>query len=191
MTTDARQSFHPKSRTAWRRWLEKHHARGEGVWVIFNKKSAGLNRLEYGEAVEEALCFGWVDSVINALDENRYKQWFAPRKIKSGWSQSNKRRVEKLLAAGLMTPAGLAKIEEAKRNGAWAFLDGVESLTVPPDFAKALAARKCAAKNFAAFSPSVRKQFLYRINSAKRPETRAKRIADCAALIAKNQKLNQ
>jgi uncharacterized protein YdeI (YjbR/CyaY-like superfamily) len=191
VTSDNRETFHPKSRAAWRRWLESNCQRTAGVWVIFNKKSAGLNRLEYGEAVEEALCFGWVDSVINGLDENRYKQWFAPRKSKSGWSQSNKRRVEKLIAAGLMTPFGLAKIEEAKRNGAWTFLDGVESLTVPPDFAQALAANKPAARNFAAFSPSVRKQFLYRINSAKRPETRAKRVAHCVALLAKNRKLNE
>ena len=133
-------SIHPKSRAEWRKWLKQNYTRGQGVWLISFKKATGKPRIEYEEAVEEALCFGWVDSKPNKLDEERAMLWFAPRQPGTGWSKLNKSRVEKLIAAGLMTPAGLAKIDAAKLDGSWNALDSVEALEIPPDLAEALAA---------------------------------------------------
>jgi uncharacterized protein YdeI (YjbR/CyaY-like superfamily) len=176
-------SFQPKSRTAWRRWLARHHATTRGVWLVMLKGPA--RRLSYAEAVEEALCFGWIDSLLNPIDAASYRQLFTPRKPKSQWSKANKERVQALIAGGLMTPAGLAGIEAAKRNGSWSALDAVESLTVPPDFARALADAPVAEANFRGFSPSSKKMYLHWINNAKRTETRARRIDESIALIAK------
>jgi uncharacterized protein YdeI (YjbR/CyaY-like superfamily) len=122
---------HP-TRAEWRAWLEQHHAQTEGVWLISYKKSTGKPRVEYNEAVEEALCFGWVDSKPNKLDDERSMLWFAPRKPGSGWSRLNKERVERMMAAGLMTPAGLEKVEAAKQDGSWNALDAIEALDIPP-----------------------------------------------------------
>ena len=118
-------SIHPETRAAWRHWLEEHHARSEGVWVISYKKATGKPRMEYEDAVEEALCFGWIDSKPNKLDEERSMLWFAPRKPGTGWARPNKDRVERLLAFGLIAPAGLAKVEAAKKDGSWVSLDPV------------------------------------------------------------------
>src|SRR6185369_11579715 len=107
MSSSELKTFHPKTRKAWRSWLEKNHAKSPGVWLIYNKKSAGKKRLDYAEAVEEALCFGWIDSTSRPLDDERYMQRFTPRKSKSGWSGLNKKRIEKMMAEGLMTKAGL------------------------------------------------------------------------------------
>jgi uncharacterized protein YdeI (YjbR/CyaY-like superfamily) len=170
-------TIHPKSRQAWRAWLAKNHAKSTGVWLIFHKKTANKDRLPYADAVEEALCFGWIDAVLQPIDAHTYMQWYCPRKPKSTWSKLNKSRVEKLVAAGLMTPAGQAKIDLAKKNGQWSHLDAVESLTLPADFAKALRAAPGARKHFDSLSPSARKILLYNIHGAKRPETRAVRIA--------------
>src|SRR3954467_6447493 len=114
-----RPRIRPESRQAWRNWLEQHHASSTGVWVMYAKKQSGLPSLTYNDAVEEALCFGWIDSKINPIDDDFYMQVFTPRKAKSAWSALNKTRVERLLAAGLMSAAGLATIEAAKDSGAW------------------------------------------------------------------------
>lgn len=172
-------------RAAWRAWLEANHATSPGIWLVFDKKSAGRERLAYGDAVEEALCFGWIDSVMNPLDDRRYLQLFTPRKARSNWSRLNKTRVERLTAEGLMMPAGLAAVEQAKRTGTWTALDAVEALTLPPEFERALAANATARRTFETFSPSVRKMYLYWITGARREETRAKRIAESVSLIAK------
>ncbi len=140
--------------------------------------------------MEEALCFGWVDSRPNKLDDERYMQLFSPRKPKSPWSKLNKQRVEKLIEQGLMTPAGLEKIEAAKQNGMWGIYDDIEALTVPQDLKEALAADETAKTNFEAFSDSSKKNILWWIESAKRPETRAKRIEETVELAAKNIKAN-
>jgi uncharacterized protein YdeI (YjbR/CyaY-like superfamily) len=182
-STAAYASVQPKSRAAWRRWLARHHATRRGVWLVMLKGPA--RRLSYAEAVEEALCFGWIDSVLNPIDGARYRQLFTPRKSKSHWSRVNKDRVKALIAGGLMTAAGLAVIEAAKRSGSWSALDAVESLTVPPDFSRALAAAPEARTKFAGFSPSSKKMYLHWINHAKRDETRARRIEASIALIAK------
>jgi uncharacterized protein YdeI (YjbR/CyaY-like superfamily) len=184
-------SVHPLNRAEWRRWLEQHHTRGTGVWLITYKKSAGEPRVEYDEAVEEALCFGWIDSKPRALDAERSMLWFAPRKAGTGWSRPNKERVERLISAGRMAPAGLAKVEAAKADSSWNALDAVEALEIPPDLARALAARKPARGHFDAFPRSVKRGILEWIASAKRPETRAGRIEETARLAAENIRANQ
>ena len=178
-------------RAAWRRWLTKEHARSPGIWLVFDKKSSRPDRLAYGDAVEEALCFGWIDSLVRRLDDARYVQLFTPRKPKSTWSRSNKVRVERLLAQGLMAPAGLASIELAKTNGSWESLDAVEAFVMPDDLATALAGVPGAAEKFAAFSPSARKAYLHWISQAVRPETRAKRIQEVAGHAAAGRKTRQ
>ncbi len=164
---------HLKTRDAWRRWLAKNHASSDGVWLVYFKKASGKPRIEYGEAVEEALCFGWVDSKGETIDDERAMLKFTPRNPKSAWSKPNKERVARLMEEGKMTEAGLAAIATAKRNGTWTALDAVEALKVPPDLAKALAANKKAKGYFDAFSPSSRKIILWWIESAsaKKPET--------------------
>jgi uncharacterized protein YdeI (YjbR/CyaY-like superfamily) len=184
-------SVQPKTRAAWRAWLAKHHERAEGVWLITYKKAASKSRLEYDEAVEEALCYGWVDSKPGKVDDERTKLWFAPRKAGSGWSRPNKERIERLMASGLMHSAGLAKIEAAKKDGSWASLDAVENLVIDPDLAVALAAYPKAAQNFDAFPRSAKRGILEWIALAKRAETRAARIAETARLAQDNVRANQ
>jgi uncharacterized protein YdeI (YjbR/CyaY-like superfamily) len=150
------QQVYEPDRAAWRRWLAKEHGRSPGIWLVFDKKSSRSDRLAYGDAVEEALCFGWIDSVVRRLDDARYVQLFTPRKAKSTWSRSNKMRVERLLAEGLMAAAGLASIELAKANGSWESLDAVEAFVMPEDLATALAAVPGAAEKFAAFAAAAR-----------------------------------
>jgi uncharacterized protein YdeI (YjbR/CyaY-like superfamily) len=184
-------STHPLSRAAWRTWLAKNHTRAEGVWLISYKKATGKPRFEYDEAVEEALCFGWVDSKPGKIDDERSMLYFAPRKPGSAWARPNKERVERLIAAGQMMPAGLAKVEAAKADGTWTLLDGVEALEVPDDLAAALAALPPARTNWDAFPRSVKRGVLEWIIQAKRPETRAKRIHETATLAQENQRANQ
>jgi len=177
-------------RAAWRAWLEANHATASGAWLVTWRKGHGPV-LDYGEAVEEALCFGWVDSTGGRVDERRTKLYFAPRKERSVWSASNKARVERLIAAGLMRPAGLAAIERAKSNGAWTALDEVEQGIVPPDLAVALEAHPPAAERFAAFPWSARRAILVWIADAKRPETRAARVAETATRAARNERATE
>lgn len=184
-------SVFPKTRAAWRRWLEKNHTRAEGVWLVSYKQASGKTSLTYEDGVEEALCFGWVDSKGNKLDDERTLLWYAPRKPGSGWAATNKARVARLIAAGLMHPAGLAKIEAAKQDGSWNALDAAHALVVPPDLAAALAAHPPAADNFAAFPPSTRRAILEWIGSAKKPETRARRVSETARLAAENKRANE
>lgn len=184
-------SFHAHSRAEWRAWLETEHTRAEGVWLISYKKAAGKPTLSYDEAVEEALCFGWIDSKPNALDEARTMLWFAPRKTGSGWSRLNKQRIERLIAAGRMAPAGRERIEAAKADGSWSALDEVEDLIIPADLAAALAANPPAEQNFVAFPRSARRGILEWIAAAKKPETRARRVSETAELAAANKRANQ
>jgi uncharacterized protein YdeI (YjbR/CyaY-like superfamily) len=191
MTDAPPNSIHPITRAEWRLWLENNHTRAEGVWLISYKKATGKPRFEYNEAVEEALCFGWIDSKPNKLDEERAMLWFAPRKPNTGWSGLNKSRVDKLIRDGRMSPAGLAKVEAAKRDGPWSALDQIEALEMPPDLEQALAANEKAKENFTAFPRSVKRGILEWIASAKKPETRAKRIEEAARLAAENTRANQ
>jgi uncharacterized protein YdeI (YjbR/CyaY-like superfamily) len=175
-------SIHPKSALAWRKWLERHHARGQGVWLISYKLATGKPRMAYDEAVATALCFGWIDSKPRALDEERSMLWFAPRKKGSAWSKNNKERVEQLLCANLMHAAGLAKIEEAKQDGSWVKLDSVEALEIPPDLIEAFKAHPGAQGHFEAFPRSSKRAILEWIGNAKTEGTRAKRVGETAAL---------
>lgn len=159
--------------------------------LVVYKKNSGRSNLTYADAVEEALCFGWIDSTPNVLDDKRFTVRVTPRKPQSVWSQINKRRVEKLIMQGLMTSAGMEKIKAAKRDGSWSKLDAVDALRIPPDLKKAFAANKIAEQHFAAFANSSKKMILWWIASAKRPETRARRIAETVALAAKNIKAGQ
>ena len=182
------EQVYVENRAAWRRWLAAHCARSPGIWLVFDKKAIRPDRLAYGDAVEEALCHGWIDSTVRTLDDARYMQLFTPRKPTSTWSRTNKERVARLIEQGLMAAAGLAAIERAKANGTWTSLDAVEALVVPDDLAAALARSRGAAANFAGFSPSARKGYLHWISQAVRPETRAQRVARVAELAASNQR---
>ena len=176
--TDDRPHVTPKSRREWRAWLQKHHTSANAVWLMFPKKHTGLPSPTYNDAVEEALCFGWIDGLMNPVDGTYYKQLFTPRKPKSAWAQSNKTRVARLIEQGLMTAAGLAAIETARQNGSWSALDHVESMTIPPELQRALNANAEARRGWDRFTDSRRKQFLYWLAGAKREETRARRIVD-------------
>jgi uncharacterized protein YdeI (YjbR/CyaY-like superfamily) len=181
-----RLRFQPRSRSAWRAWLKKHHASSAGVWLVFAKKGSGTPSLTYNDAVEEALCFGWIDSRINPIDESSYMQAFTPRKLNSRWSASNRTRVERLLAAGLMAPSGLAVVQAAKKSGAWNALKHVEEMIIPPDLRDAINANPDANRNWTTYSPSRRKAVLYRLAGAERPETRARYLQDIVENMARN-----
>lgn len=182
------EQFYARDRQEWRKWLEQNHARSRGIALILHKKHSREPGVSYTEAVEEALCFGWIDSRTHSLDADRFLQVFTPRKPGSVWSRSNQRRVQALIAEGRMAPAGLAVVEAARQSGAWNRLDPVEALVIPPDLKKALAADKLAGKHFRAFSDSSKKMILWWIASAKRPATRIKRIQETVTRAAKNQK---
>jgi len=182
--------FEARSRAEWRRWLERHHARERGVWLVTFKKDSGEPHLPYGDAVEEALAFGWVDSLPRKLDAKRSMLLVTPRKDGSNWSRANKERVERLIADGRMAPAGQAKVEAAKQDGSWDRLNEVEALTLPPDLAAAFKSDATAKAHFDAFPPSSRRGILEWILNARRPETRAKRIAETVRLAGQNVKAN-
>jgi uncharacterized protein YdeI (YjbR/CyaY-like superfamily) len=191
MAVPPENSVHPLSVAEWRAWLEANYTRKEGVWLISYKKATGKPSITYDESVEEALCFGWIDSKGNKLDEERTMLWFAPRKPRTGWSAPNKRRVEALIASGRMAAPGLAKIEAAKQDGSWSALDGVEALEIPPDLGAALAANPAAQQFFEAFPRSVKRGILEWILNAKRAETRTSRIEETVRLAAQNERANQ
>jgi uncharacterized protein YdeI (YjbR/CyaY-like superfamily) len=188
--SDGVARFYAPDRASWRGWLEQNHRSAPRVWLVYYRKESGRPRVAYADAVEEALCFGWIDSRPSLLDELRSMQLFSPRKPKSGWSRLNKQRVERLLQAGLMTPAGLAAIDAAQRDGSWNALDAAEDLTMPDDLAAALAVNEAAQRHFAAFPPSSKKNIFGWIGSARRAETRAQRIAETVQLAAQNLRAN-
>ena len=176
----------PASLAEWRAWLEANHETGRGVWLVMQRPGEGRQPpVTYEPAVEEALCFGWVDSTAGKVDATRTKLYFAPRKPRSGWAATNKARVQRLIADGRMAPAGLRAIEAARANGSWTVLDGPTRGDVPDDLAVALAARPPARETWDAYPPSLRRQLLERVAVARRAETRAQRIeaivADAAA----------
>ncbi len=172
------------SREEWRTWLEQHHATDREAWVLHNKKEALQRFLTYGEAVEEALCFGWIDGLLRRVDDETYILRYSPRKPRSVWSESNKQRVERLINEGRMTAAGLEKIAEAKANGEWDAATVREDVNaIPSDLAQALQQNKVWAA-FTTWSASQKKQYLYWLSSAKRPETRQKRIQAIVEMAA-------
>ena len=177
-------------RKQWQAWLKKHHASEQEIWLIYYKKHTGKPRIPYDYAVEEALCYGWIDSTVKRLDDERYMQKFTPRKPGSVWSKLNKERAGKMIKAKRMTCAGLARIEDAKKSGAWDRADRPERTTrVPPELKKALAANKAAARNFENLAPSYRRQYTGWFLSAKREETRKKRLKEIVSLLSRNKKM--
>lgn len=185
------KTFHAKTRNDWRKWLLKNHKKEKSIWLIIYKKESKIKSVYYPEAVEEALCFGWIDSKPNKRDNESFYQFFSKRNPKSNWSAVNKKKVEKLINAGLMTEVGLEMIELAKKTGTWTALDNVENLTIPEDLIKALKKEKSAFENFEAFPRSVKRGILEWIQNAKKAETREKRINETASLASKNIRANQ
>ena len=191
MTNLPTNSLQPATLADWRAWLADNHARPEGVWLITYRPAIGKTPFSYEQAVEEALCFGWIDGPANKLDDERTMLWFAPRRPGSGWARTNKARIERLIADGRMTPAGLAKIEAAQADGSWTLLDSVERLEVPDDLAAEFDKYPDARAHFDAFPPSARRMALAWIAMAKRPETRAKRVSETARLAQENVRVNR
>lgn len=186
------KTYHPKTRKDWRQWLEKNYITSPGIWLIYYKKESGKPRVTYDEAVEEALCFGWIDSLPRKLDKERAMLKFTIRKPRSVWSDLNKARVQKLITQKLMTSSGLAKIEQAKKDGSWNLLNATNYHTannsLPTDLQKALSKNKKAFENFNNFPLGYRRRFLFWIDSAKRPETREARVKQTVLMAAANKK---
>lgn len=184
-------AVHPATLAEWRAWLAANHLRDGGVWLVIWKKASGKQVFTFDDAIEEALCFGWIDSRPGKLDAGRTMLWFAPRKPGSGWSRINKERVAKVSAEGRMTAAGQAVIDASKADGSWAMLDAVENLEIPEDLAAAFDRHPPSRAHFEAFPRSAKRGILEWIVQAKRPETRAGRIEETARLAKENIRANQ
>ena len=183
--------FYAKNRKDWRKWLQNNHLELKKVWLLLHKKTSPETSVNYEEAVEEALCFGWIDSKPMKRDEHTFLLFFSRRKPKSVWSASNKKRVVKLIVSGQMMPAGLATIEIAKSNGSWTSIDDVEAMVMPVALEKVFKKKKLAMTNFMAFPASVKKGLYQWISSAKTDATRDKRIYETVSLAEKNIRANQ
>jgi uncharacterized protein YdeI (YjbR/CyaY-like superfamily) len=180
-----------RTRAAWTKWLESHHGDEVGVWLKFAKKGSGVTTVTYDEALEIALCYGWIDAQVKRLDETYYLQRFTPRRARSKWSKRNVEIAEQLIRGGKMKPRGLREIERAKADGRWdAAYDRPANATVPEDLAQALARNKKAREFFATLSNQNRYAILYRIQDAKRPETRTRRIAQFVEMLARGETLH-
>ena len=180
--------FYPKNLAAWRKWLEKYHIAERAVWVVFHSKKSALKSITWSEAVDVALCFGWIDSKKVKIDEETAHQFFSKRKPKSTWSKINKNKVEKLIEQGLMTEAGRRSIEVAKQNDSWTILDEVEELIIPADLEAELANKPNSKDFFLSLSKSVRKIILAWLVFAKTTETRQKRINEIVESAQQNLK---
>ena len=178
----------PESRQQWREWLDKNCQGNETIWVICSKKNAGSKGINHDEAVEEALCYGWIDSLARSFNEESYLQSFSKRKPKSVWSKINKEKAERFIKEGLMAKAGLDSIEAAKSNGYWSILDEVEELIIPPDLEKEFDKKPVAKVYFLGLSRSDKKRILQWLVLAKRPETRQLRLHQVVESAAQNQK---
>lgn len=180
--------YHALTRPQWRSWLTEHHGTARGVWLCSYRSATGKPAVPYVEAVLEALCFGWIDSTVNTFDDERSLQLMTPRKPKSTWTRLNRQRVAELEAAGLMADAGRRSIEVAQQNGWWTILDPVEDLLEPDDLRAALDAEDAARRAWDGFPKTARKQMLWWLISAGKPETRASRVATIAAKAARGER---
>jgi len=185
------ESFYPKSRQEWREWLQNHHDKKQSIWLIYYKKKSNVPNVIYSEAVDEALCFGWIDSKAKPIDEHTFMQFFSRRKEKSVWSKVNKEKIERLTKEGLMTKAGFEIIEIAKQNGWWTILDEAEALIIPGDLEIEFQKKPTAKNYFLSLSRSDKRNILQWLVLAKRQETREKRINKIVELAAINQKPKQ
>lgn len=178
-----------KTRNSFRRWLSVNHDKKQELWLLFYKKHTGKPSIMYDEAVEEALCFGWIDGILKRIDDEKYKQRFSPRKSDSIWSKLNKQRSLNMIEQGKMTNAGLLKIDEAKKHGWWDKAYSLkQSHKLLPEFNKVLSLDPEAQKNFNSFSKSQRNQYAFWINLAKKKETKLKRIAIAIERLKQNKK---
>lgn len=184
------KTFYALSRKHWRKWLEKNHATEKNLWLIIYHKKSKTPSVYYEEAVEEALCFGWIDSKGNKRDDESFYLFFARRNPKSNWSKINRERIEKMIERYLMTEAGMKMVELAKQKGTWDALTAVYNKEIPDDLQKAFNKNKKAFKNFVAFPPSSKKIILAWISNAKMPATRKKRIEETVALAVENIRAN-
>ena len=180
--------IYPTSQTDWRQWLQNNHRTKQSVWLVYYKKKANIPTIAWSDAVDEALCFGWIDSKRITLDDDKFMQFFSKRKPNGTWSKINKEKIKQLIVAGLMAKAGYESIEKAKQNGSWIILDDVEELKIPKDLATALKINPGSKKFFLGLSKSVKKASLQWIVLAKRPDTRQKRILEIAELAAQKLK---
>lgn len=187
---DKPDSFYASSRQVWRRWLQKNHQSKKKVWLIIYHKSSAKPSVYYDAAVEEALCFGWIDSKPNKRDEQSYYLSFSPRNAKSKWSKLNRERVDKLVKEKRMTPSGMAMVNLAKNSGTWLALEKIDNMELPEDLLAALQKNKKAMENFSAFPPSSKRIILHWVSEAKRPETRDNRIKETVKLAALNIRAN-
>jgi uncharacterized protein YdeI (YjbR/CyaY-like superfamily) len=184
------KQLYATDREQWRHWLSLHHATETGVWLVFYKKETAKPTIAYEAAVEEALCFGWIDGIVKKIDEARYARKFTPRRGSSGWSELNKKRAERMMRQGRMTEAGLAKISAAKKSGLWDKDPRPEiSFDVPPELARALVRNKKAKENFDKLAPSHRRHYIAWIAIAKRAETKRRRVKESIALLERGRKL--
>lgn len=183
--------FHPKSRSEWRKWLQSNHKKVKSVWLVLHKKSSPGPGISYGTSVEEALCFGWIDSKPQKRDEHTFLIYYADRKPGSVWSKLNKQRIAKMIKEGQMTSSGMEKIKAARKNGTWEILDPVDALEMPEALTKAFARSKKALRNFDAFPPGVKKQLFYWVLSAKTETTRNARVKEIVSKAVKNIRANQ
>lgn len=185
------ETFHPASKQEWRKWLEENHLTEQSVWLICYKMKSGMPTIPWSDAVDEALCFGWIDSTRKSIDDDKFMQFFTRRKASSMWSKINKDKVHILIEQGLMREAGYKSIEIAKQNGSWNVLDEVEGLNIPEDLETAFELHAGSKDFFLSLSKSVRKSILCWIVLAKRAETRQKRISEIAELAAQHLKPKQ
>jgi uncharacterized protein YdeI (YjbR/CyaY-like superfamily) len=180
-----------KTQAEWTNWLEQNHSRDQGVWLKFAKKNSGESSVNYEEALEGALCYGWIDAVVNKLDDKFYLQKFTPRRPKSIWSKRNVAKVEALIKAGKMQPPGQAAVEAAKEDGRWdQAYESAANATVPEDFEAALKMSPVAREFFDTLSKTNRYAVIWRIQTAKKPETRAAKIAQMVAMLERGEKLH-
>jgi uncharacterized protein YdeI (YjbR/CyaY-like superfamily) len=179
-----------ETQDAWASWLEAHHADSPGLWLRLAKKATGITSIDYSQALEAALCYGWIDGQKKSYDESSWLQKFTPRGAKSIWSKINREKVQRLIESGRMKPAGTAAIESAQRDGRWeAAYDSQSNAAVPGDLQAALDANPAAQAFFATLNSTNRYAILFRIQTAKKPETRARRIEQFIAMLARYEKL--
>lgn len=188
MQKKEQEIFYPTSQTEWRKWLKKNHHSKQSVWLVCYKKKSKKPTIQWSEAVDEALCFGWIDSKRIPVDEEKFMQFFSKRKSKGTWSKVNKAKIKQLIEKGLMTNAGLKVIETAKQNGSWTILDEVEKLKIPKDLANEFKAKKGSHEFYLSLSKSAKKAILQWLAVAKRPDTRQKRIIEIVELAQQNLK---
>lgn len=191
MSKEPKPSVFFSSAAEWERWLEKHHGESEGVWIEIAKKGTGIESVRYPEVLESALCFGWIDARREALDDRCFLQRFTPRRKASNWSKINRQTAERLIADGRMRPAGLTEVERAKADGRWErAYESQRTITVPADLQRELDARPEAKAFFATLSSQNRYSILYRLQDAKRAETRARRLAQFVAMLEAGQTIH-